>query len=42
MRLFRKTVPRLGRVGLEGQRTFASATLRGVGRDARHVVNALL
>lgn len=36
------TVPRLGFVGLEGQRTFASATLRGVGRDARHVVNALL
>ncbi|MEU0492338.1 NAD(P)-binding domain-containing protein [Nocardiopsis sp. NPDC006139] len=35
-------VPGLGYVGLEFQRTFASATLRGVGRDARHVVRRLL
>ncbi|MFC4852659.1 flavin-containing monooxygenase [Actinophytocola glycyrrhizae] len=32
----------LGYVGLEWQRSFASATLRGVGRDARHVVRRLL
>ncbi|MFL1375972.1 MULTISPECIES: flavin-containing monooxygenase [unclassified Nocardiopsis] len=35
-------VPGLGYVGLEFQRGFASATLRGVGRDARHVVRRLL
>ncbi|GAB3453330.1 flavin-containing monooxygenase [Actinophytocola sediminis] len=32
----------LGYVGLEWQRSFASATLRGVGRDARYVVRSLL
>lgn len=32
----------LGFVGLEWQRSFASATLRGVGRDARYVVRRLL
>lgn len=31
----------LGYVGLEWQRSFASATLRGVGRDARYVVGGL-
>ncbi|WP_017573767.1 NAD(P)-binding domain-containing protein, partial [Nocardiopsis halotolerans] len=36
------TVPGLGYVGLEFQRSFSSATLRGVGRDARHVVRRLL
>jgi putative flavoprotein involved in K+ transport len=36
------TVPGLGYVGLEGQRGIASATLRGVGRDAEHVVRRLL
>ncbi|OLF09699.1 FAD-dependent oxidoreductase [Actinophytocola xinjiangensis] len=36
------TSPGLGFVGLEWQRSFASATLRGVGRDARHVVRRLL
>jgi len=35
------TVPGLGFVGLERQRSFASATLRGVGRDAAHVLKAL-
>jgi putative flavoprotein involved in K+ transport len=35
------TVPGLGYVGLEWQRSFASATLRGVGRDAAHVLNVL-
>jgi putative flavoprotein involved in K+ transport len=35
-------VPGLGFVGLERQRSFASATLRGVGRDATHVLRALL
>jgi putative flavoprotein involved in K+ transport len=34
--------PGLGYVGLEWQRSFASATLRGVGRDARYVVRQLL
>jgi putative flavoprotein involved in K+ transport len=34
--------PGLGYVGLEWQRSFASATLRGVGRDARYVVRHLL
>ncbi len=34
--------PGLGFVGLEWQRSFASATLRGVGRDARYVVRRLL
>ena len=34
--------PGLGFVGLEWQRSFASATLRGVGRDARYVVHRLL
>lgn len=36
------TVPGLGYVGLEFQRSFSSATLRGVGRDARRVVRRLL
>ncbi|WP_309114683.1 NAD(P)/FAD-dependent oxidoreductase [Saccharothrix sp.] len=35
------THPGLGFVGLEWQRTLASATLRGVGRDARFVVSRL-
>jgi putative flavoprotein involved in K+ transport len=35
------TVPGLGYVGLEFQRGFASATLRGVGRDARYVLRRL-
>lgn len=35
------TVPALGYVGLERQRMFASATLRGVGPDATHVLDAL-
>lgn len=35
------TVPGLGYVGLEWQRSFASATLRGVGRDAEHLVRRL-
>lgn len=35
------TVPGLGYVGLELQRAFASATVRGVGRDARHVLARL-
>ena len=35
------TVPGLGYVGLERQRSFASATLRGVGRDAAHVLTAV-
>jgi putative flavoprotein involved in K+ transport len=35
------TVPGLGFVGLSNQRTFASATLRGVGADAAVVVRAL-
>ncbi|GAA1467692.1 NAD(P)/FAD-dependent oxidoreductase [Nocardiopsis exhalans] len=34
-------VPGLGYVGLEFQRSFSSATLRGVGRDARHVLRRL-
>lgn len=36
------TVPRLGYVGLEYQRSIASATVRGVGRDAERVVGTLL
>lgn len=36
------THPGLGYVGLEWQRSLASATLRGVGRDARYVVRHLL
>jgi len=36
------TVPGLYYVGLEGQRSFASATLRGVGPDAKFVVRKLL
>nr|WP_221382044.1 NAD(P)/FAD-dependent oxidoreductase [Actinoplanes polyasparticus] len=36
-----RTVPGLGYVGLERQRSFASATLRGVGRDAGHVLGLL-
>ncbi|MBT2756805.1 NAD(P)-binding domain-containing protein [Mesobacillus foraminis] len=36
------SVPGLYYVGLEGQRSFASATLRGVGSDARFVVRKLL
>ncbi|WP_458113705.1 NAD(P)-binding domain-containing protein [Arthrobacter sp. R1-13] len=35
------TVPALSYVGLERQWMFASATLRGVGPDARHVLDAL-
>ncbi|GAA1036628.1 hypothetical protein GCM10009557_47890 [Virgisporangium ochraceum] len=35
-------VPGLGFVGLEHQRSLASATLRGVGRDAAHVLTALV
>lgn len=35
------THPGLGYVGLEWQRSFSSATLRGVGRDAAHVVRQL-
>ncbi|MGC4956094.1 hypothetical protein ACLQ2P_22965 [Actinomadura citrea] len=35
------THPGLGYVGLEWQRSFASATLRGVGADARHVLSRL-
>ncbi|WP_184585329.1 flavin-containing monooxygenase [Lipingzhangella halophila] len=35
------TVPGLGYVGLEFQRSFSSATLRGVGRDARYVLGRL-
>jgi putative flavoprotein involved in K+ transport len=35
------TTPGLGYVGLERQRSFASATLRGVGRDAAHVLETL-
>jgi putative flavoprotein involved in K+ transport len=35
------TIPQLGYVGLEWQRSLASATLRGVGRDAAHVVTRL-
>ena len=35
------TVPGLGYVGLEFQRSFSSATLRGVGRDARYVLRRL-
>jgi len=35
------TVSGLGYVGLEFQRSFSSNTLRGCGRDARHVVAAL-
>lgn len=37
-----RACPGIGFVGLEGQRTAASATLRGVGPDAGHVVEALL
>lgn len=36
------SVPGLYYVGLEGQRSFASATLRGVGSDAQFVVRKLL
>jgi putative flavoprotein involved in K+ transport len=36
------THPGLGYVGLEWQRSFASATLRGVGRDADYVTTRLL
>jgi putative flavoprotein involved in K+ transport len=36
-----RTVPGLGFVGLERQRSFASATLRGVGRDSAHVLDVL-
>jgi putative flavoprotein involved in K+ transport len=35
------THPNLGYVGLEWQRSFSSATLRGVARDARHVISRL-
>jgi putative flavoprotein involved in K+ transport len=36
------TVPGLGYVGLDYQRSIASATVRGVGRDAQHVTERLL
>jgi putative flavoprotein involved in K+ transport len=36
------TVPGLGYAGLEHQRSFASATVRGVGRDAEYVVQRLV
>ena len=36
------TLPQLGYVGLPGQRSIASATLRGVGPDAARVVRALV
>jgi putative flavoprotein involved in K+ transport len=36
------TMPGLGFVGLERQRSFASATLRGVGRDANQVLKTLV
>jgi putative flavoprotein involved in K+ transport len=36
------TVPGLGYVGLEFQRSFASATVRGVGRDGEFVIDELL
>lgn len=36
-----RTCPGLGYVGLEWQRSFSSATLRGVARDAHHVVRHL-
>jgi putative flavoprotein involved in K+ transport len=36
-----RTVPGLGYVGLERQRSFASATLRGAARDAAHVLAVL-
>ena len=35
------TIPNLGYVGLPGQTNVASATVRGVGRDARYVVRHL-
>ncbi|MEV5551649.1 NAD(P)/FAD-dependent oxidoreductase [Streptomyces sp. NPDC052309] len=35
------TVPGLGFVGIEFQRSFSSNTLRGVGRDAAHVLSRL-
>jgi putative flavoprotein involved in K+ transport len=35
------TVPGLGYVGLEFQRSFSSATIRGVGRDAAYVLERL-
>ncbi|WP_211304176.1 hypothetical protein [Actinoplanes italicus] len=35
-------LPGLGFVGLERQRSFASATLRGAGRDAAFVLDQLL
>lgn len=37
-----ETVPGLYYVGLAGQRNFASATLRGVGADAKYVVKHLI
>lgn len=36
------TVPGLYYLGLSGQRTFASATIRGVGSDAKYVVKHLI
>src|SRR5699024_6145615 len=35
------TIPGLGYVGLEFQRSLASATLRGAAHDARHVLHRL-
>jgi putative flavoprotein involved in K+ transport len=35
------THPGLGYFGLEWQRSLSSATLRGVGRDARHVIGRI-
>jgi putative flavoprotein involved in K+ transport len=36
------TIPGLSYVGLEHQRSFRSATVRGVGADARHVIGRLV
>jgi len=36
------SIPGLYFVGLEGQRSFASATLRGVGEDAKYVLKKFL
>ena len=36
------TVPGLYYLGLSGQRSFASATIRGVGSDAKYVVSHLI
>ncbi|MEK4510826.1 MULTISPECIES: hypothetical protein [Paenibacillus] len=36
-----RTIPGLYYVGLSNQRSFASATIRGVGADARYVVQSI-